>query len=262
MAEEEKKSRATAKRKFTRLCNRLTLDIQHRSSPEVIDEKYSTLKLLWDDDQSKHDDYLFALHPDQEEPSTPADVEYITQLEEKFEIIQKLKYDYTYKMKLEKDEDMKNEEIQKNQVEVIVDTKIADQKIISEKMLFSQEVDNLNDMLKSDIDGYLKHQVNATLKDLKLRLEKCNDALLTYLRSANGIIPADKQKSIDELYRSYKIVNQRCLTYFENISKRDKEKQAKPVVRLERMRLPRFEGDIRNYARFKSDFERQVEPQT
>ena len=237
MAEEEKKSRTAAKRTFIRLCNRITLDIQHRSSPEVINEKYSTLKLLWDNVQSKHDDYLFAIHPDEEEPSSPADVGYITQLEEKFEIIQKLKYDYTHKMSLKKEGDIKIAEILKSEVEVIIDTKIADQKIISEQILFSQEVDNLNDMLKSDIDGHLKRQVNATLKDLKLRLDKCNDALLTYLRSADGTIPPDKQKSIDGLYRSYKNVNQRCLAYFEDVSKRDAERQAKPVVRLERMFL-------------------------
>ena len=70
----EKKNRATAKRKFTRLYNRLTEDIQNESVLEIIEEKYSLLKLLWDDVQSKHEDYLFAAFPDQDEPSSVEDI--------------------------------------------------------------------------------------------------------------------------------------------------------------------------------------------
>ena len=31
-------------------------------------------------------------------------------------------------------------------------------------------------------------------------------------------------------------------------------------LRLERMKMPQFNGDIRDYPRFKSDFQKQVEP--
>ena len=258
MAEEEKKQRTTAKRKFTRLCNRIMEDINNEGELEVIDEKYVTIKLLWDDVQSKHDNYMFAKYPTEEEPSNPTDDEYMRQLEEKFEIIQKAKHDYIRKLKIQEEEEMKFKE----KKVVTLDTKVADQKISVEEKLFEQEVKYIDSMLDKDTTGYLKTQISTALKDLKYRLEKCNDALVSYIAAASGEVPVERQKVIDDLHKKYEITNKNCLIYFEKISKKEAERSVKAGIRLERMKLPSFVGDIRNYARFKSDFKRQVEPQT
>ena len=44
--------------------------------------------------QSKNEDNLFAAFPDQDEPHSEVDEEWILKLEEKFEVVQKRKYDY------------------------------------------------------------------------------------------------------------------------------------------------------------------------
>ena len=87
VGEEEKKNRTTAKRKFTRVYNRLVESIQNETEIEVINEKYSTIKLLWDNVQSKHEYYLCAAFPDEEEPRYEREDEWINELEEQFKTI-------------------------------------------------------------------------------------------------------------------------------------------------------------------------------
>ena len=262
MAEAEKKLRTTAKRKFTRAYNRLIETIENKGELEIIEEKYSTIKSLWDDVQSKHEEYLFAAFPDQDEPDNAAENQWIKEVEERFEIVQKRKYDYERSCKTE-EEEMKKSVTEKVMVDQLhKDTRLAESKIDVEKNMFLQEMVGISQMISDDEIGYLKIQISASLKDLKYRLEKCNEAHLLKLSAANGSLTEKDQKWIKDLYEKYEDVNRRCLKYFERMSKLKEEKDRTAGIRLERMKLPSFSGDIRSYARFKSDFKRQVEPHT
>ena len=262
MAEVEKKLRITAKRKFTRAYNRLIETIENKGELEIIDEKYSAIKLLWDDVQSKHEEYLFAAFPEQDEPYDVADDQWIKEVEEKFEIVQKRKYDYDRSCKTEVEE-MKKSETERVTVDQLQkDTRIAESKIDVERNMFLQEMVGISQMINDDENGYLKIQISASLKDLKYRLEKCNEAHLYQLSAANGRLTENDQKWIKDLYAKFENINRICLKYFEKISKLKEERDRSSGIRLERMKLPSFSGDIRSYARFKSDFKRQVVPHT
>ena len=99
--DDEKMSRITAKRKFTRCYNRLNEDIVNKLDIETITTKFNQLTLLWDDVQLKHDIYIFAIHPGDEEPSDADQDAWLGDVEEKFELIQKAKIDYTRSIELE-----------------------------------------------------------------------------------------------------------------------------------------------------------------
>ena len=101
MTEAAKQARTTAKRKFTRCSNRLNDAIETNTDPEIITAKYNELSLLWDDVQSKHDVYLFAKHPGEDEPVDDVEDEWIGELGERFDIIQKAKFEYERQLKSE-----------------------------------------------------------------------------------------------------------------------------------------------------------------
>ena len=98
MADEiEKKHRTTAKRKFIRCYNRLNGFILNNDVADIIVTKFNELKLCWDDVQSANDDYLFSIYPDENTEIKREDLAWLEEVEEKFEIIQKLKCDYIRK---------------------------------------------------------------------------------------------------------------------------------------------------------------------
>ena len=101
MTEAAKQACITAKRKFTRCSNRLNDAIETNTDPEIITAKYNELSLLWDDFQSKHDVYLFAKHPGEDELVDAVEDEWIAELEERFDIIQKAKFEYVWWLKSE-----------------------------------------------------------------------------------------------------------------------------------------------------------------
>ena len=228
----------------------------------IIEEKYCNIKLLWDNVQNRHEDYLFAAFPDQDEPFSDIDEEWLKEIEEKFEIVQKRTYDYERFYK------NKEVEITKCETEKIIvsqlqkDTRLAEQKMEIKRNMFLREVENIERVIEEDDKGYLKIQIDTSLKDVKHRFEKYNDAHLTYLTACDGKVTQQKQTWVNELYEKYEDVNKKCLNYFERISELEAERGKISCIRLERMKLPSFGGDIRNYARFKSDFKRQVEPHT
>ena len=71
----------------------LNKTIHNEVDVEIIEAKFNDLKLQWDEVQSKHDNYLFVLYPDQEEPFEEQKEQWIRELDEKFEIMQKTKCD-------------------------------------------------------------------------------------------------------------------------------------------------------------------------
>ena len=90
----EKKQRTTAKRKFTRRYNRLNTSILNEEGADIIIYEFNDLKKLWDNVQSAHDNYLFTTNADDVEISRDDDT-WITDLEENFELMEKLQCDYT-----------------------------------------------------------------------------------------------------------------------------------------------------------------------
>ena len=91
---EEKKQRTTAKQKFTRAYNRLIEVIDNDGELDIVKAKYTDIQALWFEVQTSHENFIFAKYPDQEEPEDEEEDKWIKDLEEKFEIIQKARFDY------------------------------------------------------------------------------------------------------------------------------------------------------------------------
>ena len=87
-----RRERSSAKGLFTKACNRLSEAITIESEFDLVESKFETLKIRWNDVQVKNDAYLAVVYPDGNEDV--AEVQWLDDLEEKFEVAEKAKFDY------------------------------------------------------------------------------------------------------------------------------------------------------------------------
>ena len=92
---EEKKQRTIASRAFTRCYNRLNESILNKVSKDIVITKFDNLKKLWENVQSKHDSYLIAKCPDEDEDFVEQQEDnWLNKYEERFELAEKSKRDF------------------------------------------------------------------------------------------------------------------------------------------------------------------------
>ena len=135
-----------------------------------------------------------------------------------------------------------------------------------EEFSFFEEVENLNQLLDSE-----QHKTNPAIDviegaqaDLKKQFEMCKEAqrqLITILDIQSGQEEISWMKKINKIYSQ---INLKVGIFMQNHQKNTKlafcrnEMSAGQGIRLEHMKMPVFDGDIRDYPRFKSDFLKQV----
>ena len=127
------------------------------------------------------------------------------------------------------------------------------------KFMFTQELKGIEDFIKMDAGLVLKTQIIGGVKDAKTQLEKCKDAHLEYISVVSHSVPADENLCIEDVYTLYDNCNKRVYAYLTSVSEIEMKQKRSMNVKMERIKMPAFDGDIRNYAKFKADFKRQVE---
>ena len=250
-----KRERASAKSLFTKACNRLSEAINIVSDVDLIEAKFATVRVKWSNVQLKHDAYIIAAFPEGE-GDDDGEI-WINDLEERFEVIEKAKFDYAkgMKQKTEKDNQVIKHEIEERLIVNKLEVEERKRKSIRDMQnkIFQQEVHALEILIKADGDGTMKVQIAEGIRDVKLQLERCREAHMHYLESLQTG-EADNE-NIDGLHEIQSKVNRKVAEYFTSISK-NKE----CTVKIEKMKLPKFEGEMRKYAKFKSDFNKYIVP--
>ena len=167
-----KRERVSAKSLCTKACNRLSEAIYIDSGVDLIEAKFATVKVKWSNVQLKHDTYIIAALPEGEGDDGGI---WINDLEEKFEVIEKAKFDYAREMKhkLQKDNQVIKHEMEerhtvdKLEVEGRKRTNIRDM----QNKIFQQEVHALEILIKAERDGAMKVQIAEGIRDVKLQLD-------------------------------------------------------------------------------------------
>ena len=139
----------------------------------------------------------------------------------------------------------------------------------SEGVQLFEEVENLKQLLYSE-----QHKTNPAIgviegaqADSKKQFEKCKEAqrqLITIL-----YIPSEQEEIswMKKIHKIYSQINLKVGIFMQNHKKNTKlaisknETSGGHGIRLECMKMPVFDGDIRDYPRFKSDFLKQVVPE-
>ena len=158
-AEVEKKARTISKRRFTRAYNRLNEVLLNKEEADVIDSQFKELKILWENVQAKHDEYVLAIHPDAEDPHLEEEEEWLNIVQERFAIIQRERYRYERSMKEEKDAadwSLTEEKLLSESAESV---NISKQKRELQKMMFIEEVITIEKSANDDVNGYLQSYI-------------------------------------------------------------------------------------------------------
>ena len=253
-----KRERSTAKGMFTKACNRLIGAIQDESEVDLIDARFESLKIRWSDLQVKHDKYMMSAFPEGDEEEV--DIKWLDEEEEKFESTEKMKFEYVRKKR--KMQEMESEESKHN-----VETRLRQESFGAEagknkgirnmhSNIYKQEVKCLEELMLTDSDGILKTQIMEALKDVKLQLERCRESHVKYLESMEtGSDDKEHTSWIEDLYRIRSDISQKVANHFKIL-----EAKKDSIIQVEKMKLPVFNGEMRHYAKFKSDFEKYVMP--
>ena len=255
---EEKKQRSTAKRKFTRCYNRLNTCILNNEGTDIIVTKFNDLKKLWDDVQSAHDSYLFATNIEVDEATLDDDA-WIKDLDERFELLQKLQCDYIRGAKAKDVQDtiLKGEQSSLRESDEIISHCRKNRN--ASKILLQEEIKGVEELIKIDKSNLLKTQIILGAKDVKLQLEKCKELHTSLLCHLNVPHHETENEWLEGVYVLHKELNNKVYKYIESVTEKEREEKRDIGLKMERLKMPSFDGDIRKYSRFKSDFVKQVQ---
>ena len=146
-----KRERAAAKGVFTKSCNRLLEAINIESEVDLIETKFKTREIKWGDVEMKNDAYISVVEAG---GNNVGDEKWIDDLEEKFEVAEKAKFDYVRvrKQLYERDDQMSKHEIEEKwkMQKIEIDCKRKKGVRDMHGKIFRREVKSLEELLDAD----------------------------------------------------------------------------------------------------------------
>lgn len=261
MAEDAKNQRRAAKGRFTRKFAELTKSIDGDKGPEVVRRSYDALNEAWRNVEAKHDVYTIFLEDSEVEESE----EWIAQLQQLFSEAMERQIQYinakTTMEMVTKQEELAKSDVQKTR-------RMIDQAFIKRnttEAVFRALLDDATRLLDvCDVDksvipalGKIQRALEASLVDCKVANDKYFEFLSREEATAEvgWILVVQKRYSqvADEIESiiAKKIKPETCGKNLETKMSN---------LRLEKIKMPKFDGELREYPRFRKDFEVQVMP--
>ncbi|XP_068712364.1 myosin-2 heavy chain-like [Montipora foliosa] len=259
MAEDAKSIRRTAKARFTRKRNELLKSIDADQGREMVEGNYVKLFGAWDIAESKHDLYTMYLTDEELEVAE----RWITELQELFAEATALKIQYIQnsvrsevvarETTLRHESEMKERAERERRAEkaLIMRTKA--------QTVFDTICNNTKHFLDNNIGS---HTLERSLKQIEDAYAECkiaNDDVLDLAdrdTAENAIkFAAQIQCRLDDMTEK---LTSRIGPKDDQVARR--ETCTSTNFQLEKIKLPRFEGEIRAYPQFKRDFEKQIMP--
>ncbi|CAB4027605.1 Hypothetical predicted protein, partial [Paramuricea clavata] len=267
---EAKLARTSAKRVFNRNVKKLVDSINSKDTAALIESRFKDLKQLWDDVQRKHEGYIESL----ENSKTTYDVEqedgWIDEMDKVYDDVlrQKLAYFETV------EEDQREIERQQEQISKEKEDQIrkkegdkaifrAEQARKVEEIAFRQEVENLEEALAAEIDkpNPAASMLETARTELKRQLEECKRVNGEYVLLLDAETAGYEIAWFTSLQKIYSQISKKIGDVIQRKSDTKGNAMRGSTMKLERMKLPQFSGNIRDYPRFRSDFEKQILPE-
>ena len=118
---------------------------------------------------------------------------------------------------------------------------------------------SLNENMKRDTNGIFKSQILTDINGVKLQLDKCKDAQLLYISCNPESSPEEENQWIVDAQALHDKCNENVFNYLKHVSEIESKAKRRFNTKLESLKLPSFGGNIREYAKFKSEFKCHVE---
>ena len=269
-AEAIKKSRSTAKGLFTRSNNAVTDAIKYDDDPELVERKMFELTNRYKNVQEIHENYVTEIEEDQSFDKNTEE-SWLSEITQAFSTTERMALAYI-KTKKKAEEPVKNEEVQQcSTINTLTESEKFSNLREFEKTELVHEANTANKFMEETrITGPNKQRI---LKEYSERLEKqlnrCKNAQAQYLTTISAEEMKKELSWTDEIYDIYSEVSTELALHITSDEKsQDKgasgdtqDTQQKLFrLKLQPMPLPKFDGSIRDYPRFKHDFKTQVVP--
>ena len=255
---DRKQKRATCKSLFTRARNLMVNSIHKGDNLHLVESKYSQLQRRYNAVQEAHAEYVILL--EKEGADVTKEEEWIQLVETEFEDAE-IEYFELVKSECPKKEDSSgNDPAQKTKSDENAITKMKNIREL-ERISFYQILENISNTIQNtDINPeVIKIAVIELKVNLKEQLNRCKQIQVEFVSLLSHDDAIGEMHWLDKLQLSDTEIN---LQIAEFISIHQDDKVCRTTgLRLERMKMPEFSGSIRDYPRFKKDFERRVAPE-
>ena len=250
-----KVERGTAKRLFTMTMNQLNKSMDDSLSPDIVQKRYSILQAKMDNVLEKHATYLALSHPDDSDP-TEEDDSWLQAVTDEFT---ESEVDCDKYMKSSHNVTQVETHDVNNTQELTRVSRLYKLEIAALESIFKNMKITLNDPTTST------HTIKDAQDEMKTQMERYKSIQreVIILLSNDGDVQThtvEMQKLMDDYMQFNASSGNLIQTQTKTEQSNSKSKNMTMDLKMERMKMPKFEGDIRDYPRFRRDFNKHVMP--
>ena len=250
MAEDAKKLRGTAKGLFTRARNSLLRAIDNDVDIDIVNRRFDDLKRKLDSLHEKHENVLFMISDDTVRAQEETWIEEIDQQFDSAELAQHHFIRSKSMINVIPDYDSNHKE--EDQVK-----QRAFQVRKMEKSVFLKHIQNMEDMISKTSSTDMSEVLRVSQVELKEMFNACKKAHSKFLMSLSDAESSNELLWLDNLQDQMADINVKVASALKQ-AKTTRDDLKASNLRMERMKMPSFDGNIRDYPRFKADFLSQV----
>ncbi|KAL9955853.1 hypothetical protein ACROYT_G037242 [Oculina patagonica] len=259
--EEAKRIRTSAKSRFTRKRNEFLKSIQDNKGMDAVKRTFADLHEAWNIVEGKHDIYMIHLTEDEIEQNEA----WINELQELYEEAATAHAQYVNDLTLHEQkrvEEFHKQESMRHEQEKL--RRLLEQFSIKKKSMrtiFDTLVEHAHDAMESqNKDVNTPEALRKTERDLDIALADCKAVHNTMLELLDYENVEKEIEWIRNMHARHQEISGRIEAFIS--AKRDDNNakdKGNPLL-LEKIKMPSFHGNVRNYPQFKTDFEKQVMP--
>lgn len=260
MAEEAKKVRTSAKSRFTRKRNEFVKAINDNKGIDFVKATFAELRDAWSMVEGKHDLYTLFLTEKEVEQNEP----WINELQELYSeaaVIHARYIEEHSQTERKRIEGLSRQEAMRAEQEKF--HRLLEQMNAKRKSLeavFETHMEHALSLIESIDKGQEKPAaLRKAEKELDVALANCDEIHYRVLELLNNENIEQEIEWIRNIHARYTSVSAKAETLIDN-ERKSESTQKQNLLQLEKVKMPQFTGDIREYPRFKTDFNTQVLP--
>lgn len=254
MAEEAKKMRTSAKTHFTRKQNEFLKSTNENKGIDTVKRTFAELNEAWNTVQGKHD--IYTTHLTEEEVEQSAS--WITELHELYDEAADIQAQYVNKqIQIEKKqrEGINQQEaisMEQERFQTLMEQITRKRNQWKQSLKLTKHAQSLMESQSNDQENTSLHK---TSKELETALTNCNELHNKALELVDSKRAEYENEWIRNVHTLYKEVSGRIKSLIAKETDHDSVRKQNPL-QLEKVKMPLFTGEIRDYPRFKMDFEK------
>lgn len=260
MAEEAKRVRTSAKSRFTRKRNEFVKAINDNKGIDFVKATFAELRDAWSTVEGKHDLYTLFLTEEEVEQNEP----WINELQELYSEVAAIyaryieEHSQTERKRIEGLSRQETMRAEQEKFHRLLEQMNAKRKSL--EAVFETHMEHALSLIESIDKGQEKSAaLRKAEKELDVALANCDEIHYRVLELLNKENIEQEIEWIRNIHARYTSVSAKAETLIDN-ERKSESTQKQNLLQLEKVKMPQFTGDIREYPRFKTDFNTQVLP--